>query len=198
MTIVVAQQPFWRMVRVLRDFEGWRCLWRVPIAGLLRVLPWVVGLAGGVGAIYIAANLEFVHVVVGVLAGAVSTTAATWLARREPWRSIIAGRLWTYERPEAVPETSVLVQPASLDRSVRALRRDKLNTARARAISAPPPNAPTLTTEIVVVEPSAWARSGSDADRIVRIAEILKGANVRARVAGRDVFPSTSEAVPDG
>lgn len=170
MAIVMSPQPFRRMARVLHQFEGWRCFWRFPIAGLLRVLPWVIALGGAVGGIYMGADLKFPLVVVG---------------------AIIARRLWEYERPDPERATNVLVLPSYLERAEQVLRRNKLSPSGAHTVGTPPPDAPMLTTQITVTEPRAWARSHSNAGRVERIASVLDRADIRARVAGRDVAEAT-------
>jgi hypothetical protein len=56
-------------------------------------------------------------------------------------------------------------------------------------LGTPPEDAPELRFRVAVQEPERWKRSSSDADRVKRIAEVLRKAGFRARVAGAELLP---------
>ena len=114
-------------------------------------------------------------------------SVSAYISKHRPWRTVISGRLWTYEKLTPGCEVNLLIEPPALDETERALRRDHINPARAIRIGTPPPDAPRLTVQITAVEPEAHARCHSDGERIERVAETLKTAGIRARIAGVDI-----------
>jgi hypothetical protein len=165
-------------VRRLREYEGPRSLWRVPFAGFLWALPYLLPLAAFIVGAYATPDVEVV-LVAGVITVALGALAAM-LAQRRPWRSIVSDRLETYLAPNPTAEVPVLVRNQDAERA-------QLNPDASLRIGRPPDDGPELTRQLRVVEPAAWMESASDEQRIVRIAGILQRAGLRARVAGRDV-----------
>ena len=55
-------RTFREMVWLLREFEGPRCLWRVPAAAMIYAAPALLTLAGAVAAIYIGSDLKLYRV----------------------------------------------------------------------------------------------------------------------------------------
>jgi hypothetical protein len=190
-TIVVPEAPFWELVRRLYDYEGFRSLWRVPIAGFLWALPYLLPLAAFIVGAYTTLDVEVV-LVAGLITVALTALAAK-LAQRRPWRSVVNDRLATYLAPNPTAEVAVLVCDQDAERAQRALRRERFNPAASLRIGQPPDDAPELTRQLRVVEPAAWMESASSEQRIVRIAGILERAGLRARVAGRDVNPTPTK-----
>jgi hypothetical protein len=188
--IVLSPQPYRRMVRVLREFEGWRCLWRLPLAAVMFLAVVLLPLVGTVAGIYIGASLKLICVVAGaaVTLGSAGIASAMW--RRKPWRGIVARRLWTFEAPAPATEVPVLVRnERDVDALCKAMRRAHFNPSSMLHVGTPPDDAPDLRFRVTVQEPERWKRSSSDADRLKRIADVLRKAGVRARVAGLDVVP---------
>jgi hypothetical protein len=178
------------MLRVLRQFEGWRFVRWVLDAALAYGGIQVLRVAGAVAAIYIGADLKLSHVVLGVVVSLGLVSLAAWLSRRLPWRAALANRLWTYERPNPLGFVELLVRDIDDGmRAYRALRRARFVPLYSAAGGAAPPDAPDLRARIGVQEPEAWMRSVSDEDRLWRIASVLADAGIRARVASVDAFP---------
>jgi hypothetical protein len=187
--VVLSPLPYRRMVRALREFEGWWCLWRLPVAAVMLLAVALLPLAGTVMGIYIGASLKLTAVVVGsaVTLGSGAIAAALW--RRKPWRGIIARRLWTFEAPAPATEVQVLVCNEDVDVLCKRLRRAHFNPSSKLYLGTPPDDAPELRFLVRIQEPARWKRSSSDADRVKRIADVLRKAGLRARVAGLDVLP---------
>jgi hypothetical protein len=176
------------MVSRLRQYEGWRCLWRLPAAALVLIgislLPFV-GFAGGA---YLAADLDRVgFVVLGSVAAVGSSLVATLVWPRRPWRQLIAKRLWSYERPNAEAAVPVLIHDRDLERAQAALRGRKLNPCSALRIGSPAPDAPDLTIKIDVMEPANFPQAPSDEERVQRVVDALGSAGIPARVSGTGV-----------
>lgn len=189
MPIIVDEQPFWRMVVRLREFEGWRCLWRVPVAALLYAIVPLAFVGATVLAAYIAGDDFDFRTAVASAIVVVGATAllAPGLARRHFHRKVIADRLWTFEKPNPATQVFVLLRSADEQAARLALRRAKLNPQHyGLRFSLPPPDAPDLDHRLAVQEPAAWAQAVSDEDRIRRIAGVLTKAGIRARVGGID------------
>ena len=191
MSVVVLQaQSFRRMVRVLREFDGARSLWRVPVAAVLYIAPAIVLLGSAVLASYVAsggwtAQTAVLSAVITLLSARV---AQPRLSRWQLHRRIIAKRLRTWEEPNIATETPVLVRSRDFDAATSALRLAGFNPGSvAITLGSPPADAPELDTKLPVHEPSAWPQSASDDDRIQRIAHILRQGGIRARVASVDV-----------
>lgn len=186
MPIVMPEEPsFWDMIRLLREFEGVRCLWRLPVAGFLWSLPYLLPLAAFVVGAYVTRQLGLV-VAVGAVT-VVLAIAAAKLGQKRPWRSIVSDRLWTYLKPNPLGEVPVLVRKQDLEQVQRVLRRKHLNPGTANITGSVPPDAPDLTCRMGVQEPEQWALSSSDVERVERVASVIEQAGLRARVAGRDV-----------
>lgn len=188
MTIVVTESTFWQLVRRLREYEGRRCLWRVPIAGLLWALPGLLLVLVFVVSAYLAGDLtSFVRVLIAAVATVALSPLAARLGHRRLWRSIVADRLWTYEKPNINGAVPVLVRDVDMAAAQRALRRARFHPAAGIMLTVPPSDAAELNRQLRVEEPEAWATCTSDEQRISRVVEILDQAGVPARVAGRDV-----------
>jgi hypothetical protein len=177
------------MVRLLRAFEGWRCLPRIAVAaiafGAIHLLP----LIGAVAGIYVGANLKLADVVLGTVVSLGSGYLAVWISRRAPWRAILVNRIWTYEEPNPRGFVELLIQDEAWADTYRVLRRARFTPLYSASVGTPPPDAPDLTARIGVQEPEAWKQSTSDDDRLWRIASVLAPAGIRARVAGVNAFP---------
>jgi hypothetical protein len=187
--IVLSPQPYRRMVRVLREFEGWRCLWRLPLAAVMFLAVVLLPLGGTVAGIYIGASLKLIAVVAGAAVSLGSAGIASAMWRRRPWRGIVAHRLWTFEAPAPATEVPVLVRnDKDVDVVYKALRRAHFNPSSMLHIGTPPDDAPDLRFRVTVQEPERWKQSSSDADRVKRIADVLRKAGSPSRVAGVDVL----------
>jgi hypothetical protein len=177
------------MVWLLRQFEGWRCLWRVLAAAAAFGATWLLPVVGAVAGIYVGSDLKLYRVVFGAIVSLGSTAVAGLFARRKPWRSIFARRLLTYEAPNPRATLEVLIRNEDFIRAHQMLRRNRFVPRYSALLVVPPSDATDLSTRIGVQEPAAWMRSTSDEDRIRRIAAAFDTAGMRARVSGRDVFP---------
>jgi hypothetical protein len=177
------------MVWLLREYERWHCLWRVPAAVAAYCATWLLPLGGAVAAIYFGSDLKLYRVVLGAIVSLGSTAIAGLLARRKPWRAIFARRLWTYEAPSPTTRLEVLVRNDDSVRAYHELRRSRFTPLYGALLVVPPSDAPELNNRIGVQELDAWMRSPSDQDRIRRIAPVFEAAEMRARVSGRDVLP---------
>ncbi len=183
-------RSFREMVRVLRQFEGWWCVPRVLAAALAYGGIQLLRVAGAVAGIYVGADLKLSHVVLGVGVSLGSVSLATWISRRSPWRTVLANRLWTYERPNPLGSVELLVRDGDdAMRAYRALRRARFTPLYAASVGTPPDDAADLGARIGVQESEAWMRSVCDDDRLWRIAAILAAAGIRARVSSLDAFP---------
>jgi hypothetical protein len=194
--IVVEEQPFWSMVERLREFEGVRSLWRVPVAGLLRAGVPLALIGVTVLGAFIAGD-DF-NVYTAILSAVIVLVGTKWLApllaRRFPWRGVIADRLWTWEKPNPRTEVHVLVASKDVSAARTALRRARFNPqVFGVRLGAPPENAPDLNFRLGVHEPDAWSQSESDQDRNRRILAALREAGIRAYVGGVQSLPSDPE-----
>lgn len=189
--VVLPKASFWSLVALLRQFEGWRCLWRLPIAALVyAIVPLTF-----VGATVLAADVagddfDLAKAIISaiVVVGATAFLAPR-LARRELHRKIITQRLWTFRKPNPATEVHVLLRSPDAETARTALRRAKFNPYVDLSLDTPPDDAPDLDLKIAVHEPEAWPQSASDDDRTRRIVATLERAGVRARVGGLDAFP---------
>lgn len=177
------------MVRELREFEGNRCLWRVPVAGTILVL--IRGLP--VAAAAVAALLAINGRVLSATVGAIIALLCEALRRRVeaglPWRAVVANRLWSYEKPNPVTELEVLVRSNDVLKARRALRRAKFNPQTyGLMLAVPPSDAPDLNHKLRIQEPATWMESRSDDDRVQRIGGVLRRAGIKGRVGGIDTF----------
>lgn len=188
-TAMVEKQKFRHMVRTLREFEGVRSLWRVPIAGFLYVGPAVLLLATAVLGSYVAsdgwkAETAVLSSVITLVGGRVLfPRARKW----ELHRRIVGKRLWTWEQLNPQTETPVHLRSADAAHARRVLRRAGFNPGvYGLRTGNPPTDAPDLDCKLAVHEPAAWPQSASAEDRIQRIVSTLRGADIRARVASVD------------
>jgi hypothetical protein len=177
------------MIRLLWQFDGRRCIWRVLMAALaysgVRLLPFVGTIAG----IYIGSDLKLYHVALGAVVSVGSGSLALGISRRVPWRALFERRLWTYEEPNPLGFVELLVREGDFTTAFRALRRARLTPLYGASVGTPPDDAPDLTARVGVQEAQAWTRSASDDDRLWRIATVLAAAGLRARVASIDAYP---------
>lgn len=183
-------QPYRRMVRTLREFEGWRCLWRVPVSAALFIAVPVSLIAATVAAAAIAGDDFYLHT--GIAAAIISVTGSAYLhprlMRRQLHRKIIANRLWTWEQPNPETHVRILVREPDIDRAKRALRQAGFNPGPFMTpLGTTPADAPELNVQMGVEEPAAHLQSSSDEDRVRRMADALEGYRIRARIAGIDV-----------
>jgi hypothetical protein len=185
----------------LRQFEGWRCWWRVPVAGLLYAAVPLFFVGATVLAAFIAGNdFELKTAIIAAVVGLVATgILAPRFARRQLHRRLIADRLWMYEKPNPRTEVQVLLRRSDLDSAQRALRRAKFHPGvYAVNLGSPPADALDLDCRMGVNEPEAQRQSSSDADRLKRVRDVLQGAGIRARVGGLDTLPSGRTEPDDG
>lgn len=184
----------------LRQFERWRCWWRLPVAGLLYAVVPLFFIGATVLAAFIAGN-DF-DLTTAVIAAAVGL-GATYivgprLSRRQLHRRLVADRLWSYEAPNPATSVEVLIREPDLHAARTALRRAKFNPGVYSAgVGTPPLDAADLNHRFGVEEPAAWQQSASDAGRIQRIARVLGAAGIRARVDGIDTLPAATDREPD-
>jgi hypothetical protein len=123
--IIVQDAPFWSMVSRLRQFEGWRCLWRLPVAAFFYALPALTIVGATVLAAFIAGDgFDFRSAAIAAIVGAGATAfLAPRLAGRRLHRKIVADRLWTFERPHPRTEVPVLLRSSEVEAARTALRR---------------------------------------------------------------------------
>jgi hypothetical protein len=196
--VVLEPQPYRRMVRTLREFEGWRCLWRVPISAALFIAVPLSLIAATVGAAAVAGDDFYLHT--GIVAAIISVIGSAYLhprlMRRQLHRKVIANRLWTWEQPNPDTHVRILVRDPDVDRAKRALRQAGFNPGPFMTrLGTTPADAPELNVQVGVEEPATHAQSSSDEDRIQRMANALDAARIRARIAGIDL-PRRSRAEP--
>jgi hypothetical protein len=178
------------MVRTLREFEGWRSLWRVPVSGALFVAVPLGFVAVAVAAAAIAGDdFDFQTAIVAAVVAVIgSNYVIPRLARRQLHRKLVAERLWTWEKPNPGTHVRVLVRESDVDEAKRVLRRAGFNPGMLMTrLVSPPPDALDLDVQVGVEEPEAHPQSSSDDDRVRRMASALETAGLRARVAGIDV-----------
>lgn len=194
-SIVVTRKPYWEMVRVLYQFEGTRCLWRVPVSGVLFAAAPLLLVVVAVAAAAIAGDdFALLPGVVAAIVGVVGTSYVhPRMARREFHRKIVADRLWTWEKPNPATHLEILVRDGDVGEVQRVLRRAGFNPgAFVAPLGSPPADAPDVSVRVGVEEPQAHIQSASDTVRKDRIASTLDAVGLRARVAGLDV-PSEHE-----
>jgi hypothetical protein len=199
--IVVEEQPFWRMVEKLREFEGARSLWRVPVAGLLRAAVPLALIAATVLGAFIARDgfNAYTAILSAIIVLAGTKWLAPLLARRFPWRGVIADRLWTWEKPNPRTEVHVLVAAKDTSAARTALRRAGFNPqVFGVRVGVPPESAPDLDYRLGIHEPEAWPQSDSDHDRNRRILAALREAGIRAYVGGVPSLPIPTDPEPRG
>lgn len=192
--IIVEERSFWSMVQRLWEFEGWRCLWRLPVATLAYALPGLVFVGVTVLARYMAGDdFDAATALLSATVGATATAlVAPRLARQRLHRRVIGNRLATFEQPNPAASVNILIRDEDLGKVECALRRARLNPARHARVAGPPESAPELTTQVWIEEPEKWATAKDDADRIRRVTEIMHAGGFRARVGGAEVGPGRS------
>lgn len=198
--IIVQEEPFGAMFARLRQFERWRCWWRLPIAGLLYAVVPLFFIGATVLAAFIAGN-DFdltTAIIAAVVALGATYILGPRLSRRQLHRRIIAGRLWRYEAPNPATSVEVLIREPDLDAARTALRRAKFNPrVYSAGVGSPPLDAANLNHRFGVEEPAAWPQSASDADRVQQIARVLGAAGIRARVDGIDTLLAAKDREPN-
>lgn len=180
------------MAARLRDFEGWRCLWRLPVAGILyAAVPLILLGATVAGAAIAGSEFNLRTAVVSAVVVLFGTgLVAPRLARRQLHRKIIAERLRSWQKPNPATEVQVLLPRANSEAARAALRRAGFNPGvYGLGLGSPPADAPDLDLKLAVQEPEAWPQSASDEDRTRRIVAVFRHAGLPARVGGVEVRP---------
>jgi hypothetical protein len=174
----------------LREFEGWRCLWRVVAGGALLALVPLLAIGGFVAGVYVAGDLHSLgRVVLGaIIALGPGQLLSLWIWQRRPWDRLVAERLWTYEKPDGPGDLNANIQPEDFLPASRALRRAKLCPCGGTHIPTSPPGAEGLTLKLIVGRPARW--HPPDAPELhVQIRDCLRAAHIRARVGMEDIYP---------
>lgn len=190
--MVVTEMSMETMLNRLREFEGSGCLWRGVAALLVFFATLALPVVGAICAALIAVvgitTGQVAQAAIGAVVTGVFGAGASRMKKRRPWRSVVADRLWTWEKPNPTHESQVLVEDPDMERAKTAIRCARLNpTTLSVRVGTPPEDAPSLTRRFSVCEPEAWMQSATDADRVRRIVDALTDARVRARVDGVDV-----------
>jgi hypothetical protein len=191
--VVVQEESFWKMFARLREFEGWRCWWRLPAAALLYAAVPLFFIGATVLAASIAGNTFDLEtaIIAAVVGFGATSTLGPHLSRRRFHRRLVADHQWSYESVNPVTEVPVLLRGDDVDAARFALRRAKLNP-RIHVVrhGIAPADAPDLQHELKVYEPDAWRLSTSDAERRDRVVAVLEAAGIRARAGGIDTQPA--------
>jgi len=183
------------MVGALREFEGVRCLWRVPLAWALYTLLRGLPVAAAVVIALVTVSGRVAQAAVSAVIALMFDGFGNRLRARLPWRAPVANRLWTYEKLNPATEVPVLLRSTDVVPAKVVLRREKFNPqVYGLHLTNPPADAPELDHKIAVHEPEAWPQSTSDHDRTRRIAVALEAAGIRARVAGVDTCVGADRA----
>ncbi len=181
--------PFWTMVARFRQFEGWRCLWRLPVAALAYAIVPLTFIGATVLAAYIAGdNFGLATAIVSAaVVGVATALLVPRLARWQLHRKIIANRFWTFEKPNPATEVPTLLRSPDVVAARAALCRARFNPLVCSvSVGSPPSDAPDLDVKVAVHEPQAWTQSASDDDRTRRMVGVLERAGIRAHVGGVD------------
>jgi hypothetical protein len=176
------------MSRTLVEFEGKRCLWRVPwawaILAVMRGLP----VAGAVAVAVLAIDSKPLAAAVSAVVALAIDGVGRKVRARLPWRAPVANRLATYEELNPASGVEIMLRSSDISPARSALRRARFNPqVYGRQVSVPPADAPAFDYVIAVHEPRAWMQSGSDYERTRRLVAILQDAAIPARVGGVDV-----------
>jgi hypothetical protein len=181
---------------VLRQYEGWRCLWRAAFGVCLRVLTVLVPVVAAIASAYIVPGLHWpFSAALPAAVGLVGADLVRRMSRRRLWRVPLAGRLRSFLEPAPGDVgTVVLVRKDDFPSACLALRRAKLTPARSLLVGVAPDDAPDLDTQIWVVRPPRWHASERRAvDEHVR--HVLGARGIRGRSGGRDVRAQAHGAV---
>jgi putative flippase GtrA len=188
-TAVASERSLREMVRVLAQFEGTRCLWRVPDAGVVFVLIRGLPIAAAMVIALVTVNGRTLQAVESAVIALAFDALAKTARARLPWRAIVANRLWTFEKPNPRTEVHILLRSRDVIAARTALRQPRLNPQPyGLQLGSPPPDAPHLNYRIAVQEPKAWTESSSDQNRVERIAGTLAQSGIEGRVGGIDVL----------
>jgi hypothetical protein len=174
----------------LREFEGWRCLWRVAAGGALFISVPLLAIGGFVAGAYIAGDLhDPARVVLGaIVALGPGQLLSLSIWRRRPWDALVASQLWSFEKPDGPGDLNTIIRSEDFERASKALRRAKLNPCGCTHIPTSPPGAEDLDTKLIVGRPVRW--HPPDAPEIyLQVRDCLREAHIRARVAGEDIYP---------
>jgi hypothetical protein len=178
------------MLDLLRQFEGWGCLWRVVVGGFLITLVPALAIGGFVAGAYLANDLhDLLRVALGAIVAIGSgQLAAAYIWRRRPWDTLIANRLSSYERADPPGDLNAMIRRADFGLAARALRRAKLNPWGGTQVPSGVSGLPDLDLKLIVYRSAVWHPPGSP-ELHVQIRDCLESAKIRANVAGKDVFP---------
>jgi hypothetical protein len=174
----------------LREFEGWRCLWRVAAGGALLASVPLLAIGGFVAGVYVAGDLHSLgRVVLGaVIALGPGQLLSLYVWQRRPWDKLVAERLWTYEKPDGPGDLNAIIKPDDFLPAAKALRRAKLCPRGGTHMPTSPPGAEGLTLKLIVGRPVRW--HPADAPELhVQIRDCLRAAQIRARVGREDIYP---------
>jgi hypothetical protein len=80
------------------------------------------------------------------------------LRRKKLWRSIVADRLWTYEKSSVLGEVPIMVRQQDVEQEQLACGRS-INPGITSITGSVPEDAPDLTCRMAVQEPESWAVS---------------------------------------
>jgi hypothetical protein len=110
------QRTYRHMVDLQRQFEGWRCLWRVAVGGLLVTLVPALAIGGFVAGAYLANDLhDPLRVALGaIVALGPGQLTAAYIWRRRPWRTLLEDRLLSYEHFDPPPDLNAMIRTAEL------------------------------------------------------------------------------------
>jgi hypothetical protein len=178
------------MLNVLRQYEGWLCLWRVAAGGVLISSVPLLAIGGCIAGAYLARDLaDPLRVGAGaVIAVGAGQLLSVYLWRRRPWDALIAKRLWSYERPDPPGDRNALIRTTDFSTATRVLRRAKLNPIGGTHVSAAVSRVPDLDLNLIVHRSARWHPPGSP-ELHIQIRECLRASKIRANVAGEDLFP---------
>lgn len=187
---VVAEPSLREMAQRVHEFEGVRCLWRVPVALATYALIRGVPIAAAIVVALVAVNGRVLEAALSATIALLFDGLAKTARARLPWRAVVGNRLWSFEKPNPPTEVPVLLASADASSARTALRRARFNPqVHGLHLGTPPSDAPDLDYKIAVHEPAAWSQAVSDNDRTRRIVGVFEGADLRARVGGVDVRP---------
>lgn len=186
---LVPSPTYREMLGVLRQYERWRCLWRVAAGALLIASLPALAIGGFVAGAYLADDLRNpLRVALGaIFAIGAGQLAAAYIWRRRPWHTLIAGRLATYERRDPPGDLNAMIRRADFPLAARALRRAKLNPWGATQVPAAVSGVPDLDLKLIIYRSALW-HPPSSPELHIQIRDCLQAARIRANVAGEDLF----------